>query len=71
MDVLEKDEFLKAYRSISTQLKKKFVGFRQEVKRPNVIDAVDGFGENLCFFPIFKFANKILIIEINYIIQRV
>jgi hypothetical protein len=62
MDVLEKDEFLKAYRSISTQLKKKFVGFRQEVKRPNVIDAVDGFGENLCFFPIFKFANKILII---------
>lgn len=53
MDVLEKDEFLKAYRSISTQLKKKFVGFRQEVKRPNVIDAVDGFGENLCFFSDF------------------
>lgn len=44
--MLEKDEFLKAYRSINAQLRKKFVGFRQEVRRPNVIDAVDGF-ENL------------------------
>jgi hypothetical protein len=58
MDVLEKDEFLKAYRSISTQLKKKFVGFRQEVKRPNVIDAVDGFGENLCFFRFLNLLTK-------------
>ena len=39
MDVLEKDEFLKAYRNISAQLKKKFI------RRPNVTDAVDGFGE--------------------------
>ncbi|XP_057367522.1 uncharacterized protein LOC130688558 [Daphnia carinata] len=46
MDMLEKDEFLKTYRSINAQLRKKFVGFRQEVRRPNVTDAVDGF-ENL------------------------
>lgn len=41
MDVLEKDEFLKAYRNISAQLKKKFV------RKPNVTDAVDGFGKTI------------------------
>lgn len=39
MDYLERDEFLKAYRSISAQLKKKFV------RKPNITDAVDGYGE--------------------------
>lgn len=55
MDMLEKDEFLKVYRSINAQLRKKFVGFRQEVRKPNVIDAVDGFGEILfnLNYPIF------------------
>lgn len=38
VDYLEKDEFIKAYRSISAQLKKKFV------RKPNITDAVDGFG---------------------------
>lgn len=44
MDILEKDEFLKAYRTISAQLKKKFV------RKPNVTDAVDGFGKNIPFW---------------------
>lgn len=41
MDVaIDKDEFLKSYRNISSQLKRKFV------KRPNVTDAVEAYGIN-------------------------
>lgn len=55
MDILEKDEFLKAYRNISAQLKKKFV------RKPNVTDAVDGFGKNILFWYMTWFSRFILL----------
>lgn len=39
MDVLEKDEFLKAYRNIAGHLKRKFV------RKPNVAEAIESYGE--------------------------
>lgn len=53
MDVLDKDEFLKAYRSISAQLKRKFV------RKPNITDAVESFGEVFISCVSFKFEKLI------------
>jgi len=39
MDLLEKDEFLKTYRSVSGQLKRKFV------RKPNLSEGVEAYGK--------------------------
>ena len=44
METLEKDEFMKAYRSIVSQLKRKFV------RRPNVVEAIEAYGIKFLFF---------------------
>lgn len=47
-DLLEKDEFLKMYRSVSGQLKRKFV------RKPNLSEVVEAYGKKLTKTIFFK-----------------
>jgi len=54
MDTLEKDEFIKSFRNIVSQLKKKFV------RRPNLVEAIESYGRFPLSWSLINYSESII-----------